>query len=120
MRPKLVAMNTEFDLNKRPLVVIWETTQSCDLACYHCRACAQPKRHPLELTTAEGEKLMDEMTELRPPIFIFTGADPLKRPDLFHLVRYAADRGVPPAPPPTAPPLPPPKPHAHLHHSDPS
>jgi radical SAM protein len=98
-------MNTEFDLNQRPLVVIWETTQSCDLSCYHCRACAQPKRHPLELTTEEGEKLIDEMTELKPPIFIFTGGDPLKRPDIYHLVRYAADRGLHPAMTPSATPL---------------
>jgi AdoMet-dependent heme synthase len=98
-------MNPAFDLNKRPLVVIWETTQSCDLACFHCRACAQPKRHPLELTTAEGERLIDEMTDLRPPIFTFTGGDPLKRPDIYHLVRYAAERKLHPAMTPSATPL---------------
>src|SRR5689334_4688085 len=98
-------MNLEFDLNKRPLVVIWETTQACDLACFHCRACVQPRRHPLELTTAEGERLIDEMADLRPPILIFTGGDPLKRPDIYHLVRYAAERKLHPAMTPSATPL---------------
>ncbi|HWZ42898.1 MAG TPA: TIGR04053 family radical SAM/SPASM domain-containing protein [Candidatus Saccharimonadales bacterium] len=98
-------MNTEFDLNKRPLVVIWETTQSCDLACFHCRASAQSRHHPLEMSTEEGENLIDEMTELKPPIFIFTGGDPLKRPDIYHLVRYAAERGLHPAMTPSVTPL---------------
>jgi AdoMet-dependent heme synthase len=98
-------MNTSFDLNKNPLIVIWEVTQSCDLACYHCRASAQPKRHPLELTTVEGEKLLRDVAELRPPIFILTGGDPLKRPDIFYLVRRAVAHGLKPAMTPSATPL---------------
>ena len=70
-------MNANFDLNQCPLIVIWETTQACDLACCHCRACAQPLRHPLELTTKESEKLIRDVADLRPPIFILTGGDPL-------------------------------------------
>ena len=98
-------MNVNFDLNKCPLIVIWETTQSCDLACCHCRACAQPLRHPLELTTKESEKLIRDVADLRPPIFIFTGGDPLKRPDIYHLVRYAASYNLHPAMTPSATPL---------------
>jgi AdoMet-dependent heme synthase len=99
------AMNTSFDLNKNPLIVIWEVTQSCDLACYHCRASAQPKRHPLELSTLEGEKLLRDVADLRPPIFILTGGDPLKRPDIFYLVRRAVAYGLKPAMTPSATPL---------------
>lgn len=98
-------MNANFDLNKCPLIVIWETTQACDLACCHCRACAQPKRHPLELTTRESEKLIRDVADLRPPIFIFTGGDPLKRPDIYDLVRYAASYNLHPAMTPSATPL---------------
>lgn len=98
-------MNANFDLNQCPLIVIWETTQACDLACCHCRACAQPKRHPLELTTTEAEKLIRDIADLRPPIFIFTGGDPLKRPDIYHLVRYAASYNLHPAMTPSATPL---------------
>lgn len=98
-------MNRTFDLNRRPLVVIWETTQSCDLACFHCRASAQPRRHPLELNTLEAEKLIRDVADLNPPIFILTGGDPLKRPDIFDLVRYAASQGLHPAMTPSATPL---------------
>ena len=45
------------DFASAPFLVIWETTQACDLSCTHCRASAQPLRHPDELTTAEGEAL---------------------------------------------------------------
>lgn len=98
-------MNLNFDLNKCPLIVIWEATQACDLACCHCRACAQPLRHPLELTTQESEKLIRDIADLRPPIFIFTGGDPLKRADIYHLVRYAASYNLHPAMTPSATPL---------------
>jgi AdoMet-dependent heme synthase len=98
-------MNASFDLNRCPLLVIWETTQACDLACCHCRACAQSKRHPLELTTLEAEKLIRDVAELRPPIFILTGGDPLKRPDIFYLVRRAVAHGLHPAMTPSATPL---------------
>ncbi|MDP3063408.1 MAG: radical SAM/SPASM domain-containing protein, partial [Chloroflexota bacterium] len=42
------------DYNKAPVVIFWETTKACALACKHCRATAQPQRHPDELTTEEG------------------------------------------------------------------
>jgi radical SAM protein len=98
-------MNTSFDLNRCPLIVIWETTQACDLSCCHCRACAQSKRHPLELTTMEAEKLIRDVADLKPPIFILTGGDPLKRSDIFYLVRRAVAHGLKPAMTPSATPL---------------
>jgi AdoMet-dependent heme synthase len=98
-------MNTSIDLNKNPLIVIWEVTQACDLACFHCRASAQPKRHPLELSTREGEKFLHDLAQLRPPIFILTGGDPLKRADIFYLVRRAVAYGLKPAMTPSATPL---------------
>jgi radical SAM protein len=98
-------MKSNFDLNQTPLVVIWEVTRACDLACFHCRASAQPCRHPLELSTVEGMKLIDDIADLDPPIFIFTGGDPLKRPDIYELVKYAAEKGLHPAMTPSATPL---------------
>jgi AdoMet-dependent heme synthase len=74
--------------------VIWETTQACDLACKHCRAEAQPKRHPEELTTEEAERLLDELRQFGPIVFVFSGGDALKRPDIVELVGYGADLGM--------------------------
>jgi AdoMet-dependent heme synthase len=91
--------------DETPFLAIWEVTQSCDLACKHCRAAAQPLAHPDELTNAEGKALIDQIAAMHIPIFVFTGGDPLKRKDVFELIRYAADKGVQVAVTPSATPL---------------
>ena len=96
-------LNIDFD--ERPFLVIWETTQACDLACLHCRACAQPARNPMELSTEEAKSLIDEIAALQAPLFVMTGGDPLKRTDIYELVRYAADRELRPSMTPSATPL---------------
>jgi AdoMet-dependent heme synthase len=82
------------NFDKAPLLVIWEVTQACDLACVHCRASAQSERHPHELTTEQGYRLLDEIRSFGEPLMVFTGGDPLKRPDLFDLLRYSAGLGL--------------------------
>jgi len=91
--------------DESPFLAIWEVTQSCDLACKHCRAAAQPLPHPDQLSNAEGKALIDQISDLHIPIFVFTGGDPLKRDDVFELIRYAADKGVHVALTPSATPL---------------
>ena len=95
----------KLDFNERPYIVIWETTQACDLACVHCRACAQPARNPLELSTEEAKRLIDQIAEMHVPVFVLTGGDPLKRPDIFELVQYAHDAGIHASMTPSATPL---------------
>ncbi|MGC9199841.1 MAG: TIGR04053 family radical SAM/SPASM domain-containing protein [Acidobacteriaceae bacterium] len=82
------------DFNERPFLAIWEVTQACDLACVHCRAAAQPLRHPMELTTDEGKNLIDQIATLGVPVFVLTGGDPIKRPDLLELIEHARKVGV--------------------------
>ena len=82
------------DFNQRPFIAIWEVTQACDLACVHCRASAQPERHPEELTTAEGKGLINQIAAWKVPVFVLTGGDPIKRPDLFELISHARSVGV--------------------------
>jgi radical SAM protein len=84
------------DFNRAPFLVIWEVTRACALACRHCRADAIPCRDPRELTTEEGFRLIDQVAALEPvaPLFVLTGGDPMRRPDLKDLVRYAADAGL--------------------------
>lgn len=93
------------DFNERPFIAIWEITQACDLACVHCRASAHPDRHPRELTTAEGKHLIDQIANLKVPVFVLTGGDPLKRPDLFELIGHARTMGVRVSLTPSATPL---------------
>lgn len=82
------------DFSQAPFLVIWEVTRACDLACLHCRASADPNRHPLELSTEEGFRLLDTVREFGDPIMIFTGGDPLKRPDLFQLIEHSVALGL--------------------------
>ena len=79
-----------------PFIVIWEMTRACALACVHCRAEAIPQRHPDELTTAEGKALIESVASFgaRPPLFVLTGGDPMRRRDAAELVRHGVDSGL--------------------------
>jgi AdoMet-dependent heme synthase len=85
------------EFRQRPMLVFWETTRACLLACRHCRASATTQAPPGELSTNEGRALIDQVAGFgRPyPILVLTGGDCLLRPDLFHLIDYAVSLGVP-------------------------
>lgn len=82
------------DYSERPFLVIWELTQACDLACVHCRASAEPDPHPGELTREEGLALIDQVAEMKTPILVFSGGDPLKRPELPEFISHAKKKGL--------------------------
>jgi len=79
------------------MLVFWETTRACLLACRHCRASATTQAPPGELSHAAGRDLIEQVAGFgRPyPILVLTGGDCLLRPDLFDLVGYAVSLGVP-------------------------
>lgn len=97
---------TRTDFAHSPLVVFYEVTQACDLACGHCRACAAAAPHPAELSSAESLRLIDQLAEFpNPPMLVLTGGDPLKRADIYDLVRRAVHRGLTVSVTPSATPL---------------
>lgn len=75
-------------------LVAWEVTRACNLACRHCRAEAHPEPFPGQLNTAESQDLIDQIARIGQPILIFTGGEPLLRPDIFELVSYADAAGL--------------------------
>src|SRR3972149_2372716 len=85
---------TEIDFNLTPFIAFWEMTKACALACRHCRALAQPKRNPMELTTDEGLRLLGEIADMGTPLMVLTGGDALMRPDLLEFIKYGNDRGM--------------------------
>lgn len=93
------------DFSLSPFLVIWEVTQACRLACIHCRASAQPCRHPLELTTDEGKNLLETVALFDNPLMVFTGGDPLERPDLGTLLKHSVQLGLRTTVTPSATPL---------------
>ncbi len=82
------------DFDRAPFTVAWEITRACALSCVHCRAVAQPRRDPRELTTAEALAVIDQIRDVGAPILVVTGGDPLMRRDVYELLAYAADRGL--------------------------
>ena len=84
--------NMNYDDN--PFIVIWELTRACELKCLHCRAEAQFRRDPRELSFEQGKSLIDDIKTMGNAMLVFTGGDPLMRPDVFDIAKYAIDKGV--------------------------
>jgi len=84
------------DFSQAPLLVFWETTRACLLACRHCRAEAIPHPLPGQLSHDEGLRLIEAVRSFgdRPPILVFTGGDLLMRDRVHELLRYAHDLGL--------------------------
>jgi radical SAM protein len=105
-RPEFNVGYARADFGHSPMLVFYEVTRACDLICAHCRACAQAWRHPEELSGQLSRDLIDQLASFpRKPLLVFTGGDPLKRDDIFDLIRYATDAGLETAMTPSATPL---------------
>jgi len=88
-------MRGGLNVDERPLVLIWELTQACGLTCKHCRADAQQQRHPDELSTAEGKRLLDQAADFGDgQLVVLSGGDPLVREDVVELVEYGTEQGL--------------------------
>lgn len=84
----------EIDFKQRPFILFWEVTRACALACRHCRAVAQPRPHPQELTTDEALRLLNDIMALAPSMLVLTGGDPMMRPDLPAIIARATLLGL--------------------------
>lgn len=83
------------DLDSDPFIVFWEVTRACALSCVHCRAKAQPRAHPLELTTEECMSVVDALSDFgMTPMLILSGGDPFMRRDLFQIVERARKKNL--------------------------
>ena len=80
------------DYHTAPLLLIWEVTRACALACQHCRASAEDTRDSRELTLDQGKHLIDQVAAMGTPLLVFTGGDPLQRDDLEALIRHGRSR----------------------------
>src|SRR5882757_5875807 len=76
-----------------PICLTWELTYACNLACVHCLS-SSGRRDPSELTTAEAERVIDELHDLQVFYVNIGGGEPTIRPDFYSLLDYAVGRGV--------------------------
>ncbi|MDO4665683.1 MAG: TIGR04053 family radical SAM/SPASM domain-containing protein [Actinomycetaceae bacterium] len=91
-----VVRQIRHDLSKKPFIAIWEVTRACALVCKHCRAEAQKKAAPGQLTTQQGKELLRQLAGYEPPrpLVVLTGGDCFERPDLVELVQFGTDLGL--------------------------
>jgi radical SAM protein with 4Fe4S-binding SPASM domain len=75
-------------------VVVWNSTQRCNLRCIHCYANAENKSYKNELTTAEAKTLIKDLGEFSVPVLLFSGGEPILREDLFELATLATGKGI--------------------------
>jgi Fe-coproporphyrin III synthase len=73
---------------RRP-VTVWNVTRTCNLHCIHCYTDSDAKKYGGELTTDEGKRLIRDLAGFQIPALLFSGGEPLARPDLFELVAHA-------------------------------
>ena len=82
-------------VHETPKRVYWELTRACGLACKHCRAAAMPRGDPSEVDPRTAKRVLEQLASAAPrPHIIFTGGDPLERPDLFELIESAKRLGL--------------------------
>ncbi len=77
-------------------VVVWNSTRTCNLRCRHCYMDSEAKKYEGEMTTDEAKTFIDDLAEFKVPVLLFSGGEPLMRPDFYELAAYAADKGIRP------------------------
>ncbi len=77
-----------------PLVVSWNVTRKCNLACSHCYINAAKDELQGELNTEEAKRLIDQISDVSRPLLILSGGEPLLRPDIYDLIQYGAGKGL--------------------------
>jgi MoaA/NifB/PqqE/SkfB family radical SAM enzyme len=79
-----------------PRLIFWETTAGCNLRCIHCRRVTIANElTPQDLTTDEAFLLIDDIASVGRSVFVLSGGEPLFRPDIYDIARYATDAGLP-------------------------
>jgi radical SAM protein with 4Fe4S-binding SPASM domain len=78
---------------RRPIVV-WNITRTCNLKCLHCYSDSYAEKYEGELTNAEAKRNLDDLAEFKVPAVLFSGGEPLVRPDLLELISYAVAKGL--------------------------
>ena len=82
----------QFSADKKP-VVVWNVTRRCNLRCVHCYSQSEDRGYSGELSLDEGKSLIDDLAGFGSPVILFSGGEPLIRPDILDLIRYATQQG---------------------------
>jgi len=78
---------------RRPIVV-WNITRTCNLKCIHCYTDSAADSYAGELTTGECRAVLEDLAAFEVPAVLFSGGEPMVRPDFFELAEYARGLGL--------------------------
>jgi radical SAM protein with 4Fe4S-binding SPASM domain len=79
--------------DRRPIVV-WNLTRTCNLKCVHCYTGSEARKYDGELTTEQCKAVLDDLAAFKVPAVLFSGGEPLVRPDVFELAEHARGLGL--------------------------
>ena len=77
------------------MIISWNTTNQCNMYCDHCYRESGLVSEG-ELDTEQGKKMIEEIKKAGFRIMIFSGGEPLMRPDIVELIAYASSLGLRP------------------------
>lgn len=83
----------QFSKDKKP-VVVWNVGRRCNLRCAHCYSRSCDQAYAGEMTTEEGCALIDDLAAFGVPVVLFSGGEPLMRPDILGLIARAREKGL--------------------------
>ncbi len=83
----------QFSKDKRP-VVVWNVGRRCNLRCVHCYSRSRDREYSDELTHGQGLELIDDLAQFGVPVLLFSGGEPLMRPDILKLIAHARKQGL--------------------------
>ncbi|MCK5804153.1 MAG: 12,18-didecarboxysiroheme deacetylase [Lentisphaeria bacterium] len=89
---KLPSHLLQFSADKKP-VVVWNMTRACNLVCRHCYAVTASADRP-EMTTEQARAMIRDLAHFGSPVLLFSGGEPLLRPDLIELAEFAVEQGL--------------------------
>lgn len=90
---KLPSHLLQFSKDKKP-VVVWNVGRRCNLRCVHCYSHSHNEEYEGELTHEQGMDLIEDLGKFKVPVLLFSGGEPLMRPDIYELIQHAKDNGL--------------------------
>ncbi|HVT88688.1 MAG TPA: radical SAM protein [Tepidisphaeraceae bacterium] len=82
------------DAKSRRPIVVWSLTRTCNLKCVHCYTDSESKKYPDELSTEQCKDVLNDLADFKVPAVLFSGGEPLVRPDVFELAAHARSKGL--------------------------
>jgi len=81
-------LSIQFDGHPLPTVCTLQVTTRCQANCVHCSAARHKRPDREELTTDEWKRVIRESEQLGVVTMVFTGGEPLLRPDIYELIDW--------------------------------